>query len=117
MRVRLTQAGSERPRFQTETLPIRALTVLDNHARQALAIVIDSGIRGEHVVETVEEVAARRGAPGLIRVDYSPEFVSKVLNRWAYERGAVLDFSRPGKPTDNAFVVSVHRRLPCDAGC
>jgi putative transposase len=53
------------------------------------------GIRGEHVVQAVDQVATRRGAPELIRVGNGPEFVSKVLDRWAYERGVTLDFSRP----------------------
>jgi putative transposase len=48
---------------------IRALTLIDNDTREALAIVVDSGIRGEHVVEVVEAVAARRGAPGFIRMN------------------------------------------------
>ena len=48
---------------------IRALTLLDNYTREALTIVVDGGIRGEHVVQAVEQVAARRGAPELIRVD------------------------------------------------
>ena len=26
------------------------------------------------------------------------------MDLWAYHRGVVLDFSRPGKPTDNAFI-------------
>jgi len=38
--------------------------------------------------------------------DNGPEFVSKVLDKWAYENHIVLDFSRPGKPTDNAFAES-----------
>ncbi len=42
---------------------------------------------------------------------YGPEFISKALNRWAYENGVTLDFSRPGKPTDNAFVESFNGRL------
>ena len=42
---------------------------------------------------------------------YGPEFVSKALDRWAYENGVTLDFSRPGKPTDNAFVESFDGRL------
>lgn len=31
--------------------------------------------------------------------------------RWAYQKGVVLDFSRPGKPTDNAFIVSFNGKL------
>jgi putative transposase len=90
---------------------IPALTLVDNYTREALAIVVDGSIRGEHVVDVVEQVAARRGAPQLIRVDHGLEFVSKVLDRWAYECGGTLNFSRPGKPTDNAFIESFNGRL------
>jgi len=90
---------------------IRALTLVDNFTREALAIVVDGSIRGDHVVETVERVALQRGRPQLIRVDHGPEFVSKVLDRWAYENAVTLDFSRPGKPTDNGFIESFNGRL------
>ena len=35
-----------------------------------------------------------------------PAFVSKALDKWAYDNHVTLDFSRPGKPTDNAFIES-----------
>jgi len=28
------------------------------------------------------------------------------LDKWAYENDVILDFSRPGKPTDNPFIES-----------
>ena len=90
---------------------LRALTVVDAHTREALAIDVDQGIKGEQVVEAMTRIAALRGAPKAIRVDNGPEFVSKALDRWAYENGVTLDFSRPGKPTDNAFVESFNGRL------
>jgi len=31
------------------------------------------------------------------------------LDRWAYENGVELDFSRPGKPTHNAIIKSFNR--------
>ena len=31
---------------------------------------------------------------------------SKAMDKWAYENQVTLDFSRPGKPTDNAFIES-----------
>ena len=89
---------------------IRALTLVDNHTREALAIV-EASIRGEHVVGTVERIAALRGPPRLIRVDNGPKFVSKVLNRWAYGRGVMLDTGRPGKPTEKCFVESSDGRF------
>ncbi len=46
------------------------------------------------------------------RVDNGPEFITRALDRWAYENGVTPDFSRPGKkPTDNAFGESFNGRL------
>ncbi|MET3725067.1 transposase InsO family protein [Sphingomonas trueperi] len=44
-------------------------------------------------------------------MDNEPASISKALDRSAYENGVTLDFSRPGKPTDNAFVESFNGRL------
>ena len=44
--------------------------------------------------------------PELIKVDNGREFISKALDRWAYDSQVTPDFSRPGKPTDNAFIES-----------
>ena len=90
---------------------LRALTVIDTFTREALAIDIDQGIKGGQVVAAMARIALSRGAPRIIRVDNGPEFISKALDRWAYENGVTLDFSRPGKPTDNAFVESFNGRL------
>ncbi len=90
---------------------LRALTVVDAYTREALAIEVGQGIKGEQVVEVMTRLAVLRGAPSTIRVDNGPEFVSKALDRWAYANGVTLDFSRPGKPTDNAFVESFNGRL------
>ena len=90
---------------------LRALTVVDAFTREALAIDVDQGIKGEQVVEVTARISSIRGAPSTIRVDNGPEFISKPLDRWAYENGVTLDFSRPGKPMDNAFVESFNGRL------
>ena len=90
---------------------LRALTVVDAFTREALAIEVDQGIKGEQVVAVVARLAQLRGAPRAIQVDNGSEFVSKALDRWAYENGVTLDFSRLGKPTDNALVESFNGRL------
>ena len=67
--------------------------------------------RGPDVVEILEEVGRQVGFPKAIRVDQGTEFVSRDLDLWAYQRGVTLDFSRPGKPTDNAFIESFNGKF------
>lgn len=90
----------------------RALTVVDAYTRECLAIEVDQGLKAETVVATMERLTYLRGGPpGKIRVDNGPQFVSRVLDHWAYRHGVTLDFSRPGKPTDIAFAESFNGRL------
>ena len=51
------------------------------------------------------------GFTGRFGWENSPEFTSKRLDQWAYLNGVELDFSRPGKPTDNAFIEAFNGRF------
>ena len=42
---------------------------------------------------------------------YGPELVANALDRRAYAQGAVLGFSRPSEPNDNAFMEAFNGRL------
>ncbi len=84
----------------------RSLTVVDNFSRECLTIHVDKSIRGEDVVQVMSRLKFTRGLPETIQVDNGPEFISKALDKWAYDNGVELDFSRPGKPQDNALVES-----------
>ena len=55
--------------------------------------------------------AERRRLPRSITVDHGTEFTSKALDEWAYQNGVLLDFTRPGKPTDNGLCESFNGRL------
>lgn len=90
----------------------RALTVVDAFTRECLAIHADQGIKGEAVAAVTERLTFQRGtAPTKIRVDNGPEYISRALGQWVYMNKVTLDFSRPGNPTDNAFVESFNGRL------
>ncbi|MGI9428543.1 MAG: IS3 family transposase [Bythopirellula sp.] len=89
----------------------RLLTIVDNFTRESLAIQVGQRLTGDNVVAVLEEIRKRRGVPESIRVDNGPEFISKSLDWWAYFNKVKLDFSRPGKPTDNAFIESFNGRL------
>ena len=42
---------------------------------------------------------------------YGSEFISRDLDLWAYANDVALDFSRPGKPTDNGFIEAFNSKL------
>jgi putative transposase len=85
----------------------RALTVVDNYSRKCLAIHADQSIKGSDVTGIVARIAWKCGhTPERIQVDNGSEFISKALDKWAYDHGVTLDFSRPGKPTDNPYIES-----------
>jgi|SRR5579862_3341249 len=44
-------------------------------------------------------------------VDNGSEFFSKEMDSWAYRAGVKLDFMRPGKLVENAFIESFNGRL------
>ena len=66
------------------------------------------------VVEALEQLRRNPALPKSIRVANGTEFTSKAMDRWAYEHGVTLDFSRPGKPTDNAFIESFNGSVRTD---
>ena len=90
---------------------LRVLTIVDTFSRFSPAIEPRFSSRGADVVEVLEEYGRAVGLPAVIRVDQGSEFVSRDLDLWAYQRGVTLDFSRPGKPTDNAFI-DLQRQVP-----
>lgn len=84
----------------------RALTILDIYSRECIAIYVDKSIKGEMVADVLERLKTTRGLPSKIKVDNGPEFISKALDAWAYFNHVHLDYSRPGRPIDNAHIES-----------
>lgn len=86
--------------------PFRILTIVDIVTRECLALEVAPGFRAASVVDVLSRIVRRRGAPIAIRCDQGTEFAAEALDQWAYANKIELDFSRPGKPTDNAFIES-----------
>ena len=85
---------------------LRILTIVDTFSRFSPATDPRFHYKGEDVVRTLERVCREVGYPKSIHVDNGSEFISKDLDLWAYQKGVTLDFSRPGTPTDNAYIES-----------
>ena len=90
---------------------VRCLTIVDIFSKVSPAIGVAEQYRGCDVAGTLDQAIQAHGTPRQIRVDNGPEFISKDLDLWAYSNNVELDFSRPGKPTDNAFIESFNSRF------
>ena len=82
----------------------RMLTVIDVFTRECVVINVGQRLTGSDVVASLEQVTRQRGTPQRLYCDNGSEFTSQILDLWAYHRRVVLEFSRPGKPTDNAYI-------------
>lgn len=90
---------------------LKMLVVVDDFTRECLAIEVDFGINGRRVGQVLERIIEERGKPIAIRSDNGPEFAGNAMDGWAYTRGIKLDFIRPGKPNDNAYVESFNGKF------
>jgi len=90
---------------------VRCLTIVDNYSRECPVIEVDTSINGRRVAAVLDRLADVRGLPRSITVDHGPEFEGQVLDKWAYSRGVRLNFIRPGKPVENAYVESFNGRF------
>lgn len=90
---------------------VRLLTIIDIFSRESLAIVAGHRLRGEDVVAALNRIVGQRPAPKYLFVDNGSEFSGQMLDLWAYHHQTKIDFSRPGKPTDNCFIETFNGSL------
>ncbi|MGP2416572.1 IS3 family transposase [Pantoea ananatis] len=82
----------------------RTFNAVDDFNREVPALEIDLNIPAQRVVRVLDRIVANRGYPLKMRMDNGP-----ALTQWAEEHGVMLEFIRPGKPTQNAFIERFNR--------
>lgn len=90
---------------------IRCLNIVDDCTKECLAIEVDTSLPGKRVVGVLERLAETRGLPKSVTVDNGPEFISKVLDEWAYRMQLQVRFIEPGKPQQNAYIESFNGKF------
>lgn len=89
-----------------------ALTVVDHFSQECLAIYAGKSLKSEDVVSIMEALRLLdKCLPVRIQMDNGSEFIPKSLDKWAYGHGVTMDFSRPGKTTENLFIESFNGSL------
>lgn len=89
----------------------RSLNIVDDFTRECVAIEVDISLQGVRVASVLDQVATTRALPKSIVCDNGPEFAGKALDAWAHGRGISLDFIRPGKPVENAYIESFNGKF------
>lgn len=118
---RVVQPAAERPNemwamdFLSDALAdgrrFRVLPIIDTCTRECHWMEVDTSIGGKRVAGVLSRISGLKGLPQGISVDNGPEFISNALDAWAHVRGIKLQFSRPGKPVDNAFMESFNGKF------
>ena len=91
---------------------LKLLNIVDEHTREALAVVAARRINADATASTLEGIVARRGtAPGYIRCDNGPELTANALRDWCRFSGTDSSYIEPGAPWENPFVESFNGRL------
>jgi len=89
----------------------RVLSIVDLYTRERVGLVPAMRLRAEDVVATRSRLRDERGVPAVIPCDNGTEFTSVALDHWCYWNHVRVDFSRPGKPTDNAAIERFHNSV------
>jgi putative transposase len=90
----------------------RILAIVDNCRKKCLSLLAGKSLKGVDVRQELSNIAlCENTLPKRIQCDNGSEFISKEVDRWAYENKVTLDFSRPGKPTDNPYVESFNGKF------
>lgn len=91
--------------------PFRVLTVVDQWSRESPILEVASRMSGQTVAAALDRAIGRGVPPRSMTVDHGTEFMRKALEEWAYHRGVQLDFMRPGRPVENAYIESFNGKL------
>jgi len=90
---------------------LKCLAIVDDATHEAVAIVPEHTIGGDHLTRILDGICSQRGKPAMIRSDNGKEFTGKAMLTWAYRNGVALRLIEPGKPNQNAYVESFNGRL------
>lgn len=89
----------------------RAFTIVDTFTRECPWIEVGSSLTSHRIIRVLNMLKEIKGLPKAIVLDNGPEFTSKALDNWAYKNGVKLDFIRPGRPVENAYIESFNGKF------
>ena len=91
--------------------PFRMLTVVDEHTRECLAILVARRLTSDDVLAVLADLFVERGPPEYIRSDNGPEFCATAVRAWLARLNVGTLFIEPGSPWENGYCESFNGKL------
>lgn len=79
----------------------RVFTLVDDFTRASPGLLVDVALGAERLTAFLDALGV---LPTALVCDNGPEFTSQPFDQWAHARGVRLQFIRPGKPVENAYI-------------
>lgn len=95
----------------TDGRKIRFLNIIDNYSRFSPGIAVAGSMPSSSVIAVLTVSINKYGKPSNLLLDNGPEFRSKEFQKWAQKNEIVLQYIKPGKPTQNAYIESFNGRF------
>ena len=89
----------------------KVFTMVDEHTRECLALRTAWSLGSKDVIAIIAEVMAQRGAPGHLRCDNGPQFISYAIRDWLVAKDVGTLYITPGAPWENPYIESFHDKL------
>ena len=89
----------------------RTLTIIDEFAKDALAIRVNRKLNSVDVVDALTDWFIMRGCPEYKRSDNGAEFIAKKVRAWIGTVGAKTAFFAPGSPGEDGYCESFNARF------
>jgi putative transposase len=93
---------------------LKWFSVLDEYTRENLALEVERRMTARDVVTILTWLEAKHGAPGAVRSDNGPEFISRAVQRWLAARKVGPLYIAPGSPWENAYSESFNSRMKAE---
>lgn len=90
--------------------PLKVLSMCDEFTRESIGGTVERSITADDVVAMLEATLLVRGAPGFIRFDNGPEFISAAIRDWCRMHRIETTYIEPGSPWQNPWVESFNSR-------
>jgi putative transposase len=90
---------------------VMILTIIDQCSRYCPGLFVRRGFRQRDLIQALEAAIYNLEKPLGILSDNGIEFTQPIFRQWAKAQGISLYYTRPGRPTENAFIESFNGKI------